>query len=351
MPGPPLISVIVPVYNVACYLTECLDSVLCQAAGAGIEVIAVDDASTDDSARILDERAAADPRLRVVRLELNGGQGHARNTGLGVAAGEYVWFVDGDDRLADGALAAVAALLASQARPDVLLIDWVNCYPGGRTSPSPGAGLLARVPPGGCTLAELPQLLDLTMTSWSKLLRREFLADLGVSFAPGIHEDVAVTCTALLAAESIAALGQVCYRYRQDRPGSAMATTGTEHLAIFASYRQVFDLVAARRAAGSQVSDAVHAAIFERAIRHYTTVLDARGGLVPRAERRRYFARMHADFRTFRPAGYRHPAGVRGLKFRLIERGWYPAYAGLQLASRLRVAAGSLMTRTRRRPG
>ena len=92
-------------------------------------MIAVDDASPDGSAAILDDRAAADPRLRVVHLAVNGGQGPARNAGLDLASGEYVWFVDGDDRLADGALAAIGARLA-HSRPDVLLIDWVSSYAG-----------------------------------------------------------------------------------------------------------------------------------------------------------------------------------------------------------------------------
>jgi CDP-glycerol glycerophosphotransferase len=175
------------------------------------------------------------------------------------------------------------------------------------------------------------------MTSWSKLLRREFLASLDVRFAAGIHEDVPVTCAALLAARSIAAVGQVCYRYRQDRRGSAMATTGAGHLAIFDSYREAFDLVTSRNAAGAPASEAVRAALFARAMWHYAAILDA--GLVPADERRRYFARMHAEFAARRPAGYRHPPGARGLKFRLIERGWYPAYAALTPVNRLRVAA------------
>ncbi len=219
--------------------------------GPRIEVIAVDDASPDGSAAILDDRAAADPRLRVVHLAVNGGQGPARNAGLDLASGEYVWFVDGDDRLADGALAAIGARLA-HSRPDVLLIDWVSSYAGGRTAPSPGTGLLARVPAGGCTLEDLPRLIDLTMTSWSKLLRREFLAGLDVRFAPGIHEDVLVTCAALLAAKSIEAVDQVCYRYRPDRGGSAMVTTSPGHLAIFASYERVFACGPARPGAGQR---------------------------------------------------------------------------------------------------
>jgi CDP-glycerol glycerophosphotransferase len=350
MPGLPLISVIIPVYNVAEYLPECLDSVLGQA-DAGLEVIAVDDASPDTCGQILDDRAAADPRLRVVHLAANAGPGNARNVGLRMAGGEYAWFIDGDDRLAEGALTAIGARLGPD-RPDVLLIDWVSSYPGGRSESSPGRELLARLPSAGCTLAEMPQLIDLTMTSWSKLLRREFLDKLGVSFAAGIHEDIIVTCAALLAAESIIAVPQVCYRYRRDRPGSFMATTSDEHLAVFSAYERVFDLVAAQRAAGAEISPALQAAIFSRAIWHYTTVFQTGGhgrgrgrGLVPPGERRSFFDRMHADFLRYRPAGYRLPGGPRGLKFRLVERGAYRAYALLEPVNEVRVAAAGLMKR------
>ncbi|MGH3274845.1 MAG: glycosyltransferase family 2 protein [Streptosporangiaceae bacterium] len=345
MPAAPLISFVIPVFGVAAYLPQCLDSVLRPA--GDIEVIAVDDASPDGSGALLDDRAAADSRLRVVHLAVNGGPGRARDAGLALASGEYVWFVDADDRVAHGALAAVRASL--RGRPDVLLIDWAASFPatgGGpdRTVPSPGHDILSRVPAAGCTLADQPALIDLTMTSWSKLLRREFLAQLGVSFGPGIHEDVLVTCAALLAAKSVGAVCQVCYRYRQDRAGQFMGTASLGHLAIFTAYRQVFDLIDAQCAAGRQVSGAVRAAIFERAIWHYTTVFQAKrswpgaGGLIPRRERRAFFGRMHADFTARRPPGYRLPPGARGLKFALIARNAYLAYVLLEPLNRLRVA-------------
>jgi CDP-glycerol glycerophosphotransferase len=344
MAEPPLISVIIPVHRVADYLPECLDSVLGQPAPP-IEVIAVDDDSPDDSGQILDDRAEKDPRLRVVHLDRNHGQGYARDTGLELASGEYVWFVDGDDTLADGALAAIGARLAS-GRPDVLLIDWLSSYPGGRTAPSRGARLLAGVPPGGCTLADQPRLLDLTMTVWSKLLRREFLTGLGQSFPEGIHEDVPITCAALLGAETIEALDRICYRYRQ-RAGSAMATTTYRHYRILESYGLAFRLLYQ-----TPVSDAVDTALFERAIWHYTTVLDARAPvawpgerrrerLVPRDERRQFFDYISGDFQGRRPVDYRFPPGARGIKFRLVEARNYPAYALLSQLNRLRVAVTS----------
>jgi CDP-glycerol glycerophosphotransferase len=347
----PTISVIVPVYDVADYLPDCLESIL--AGDFDIEVIAVDDASPDASGKILDDRAAGDPRLRVVHLDRNGGQGQARNIALEQATGEYVWFVDGDDALADGALAAVTAALAA-SKPDVLLINWLATYPDGHTTPNPYASLLSAVPAGGCTLEDQPKLIELTMTSWSKVFRRDFLAGLGISFADGIHEDIQVTCAALLSADVIAAVDTVCYRYRRERKGSALATTSLGHLAVFDSYGRVFELVASRDATGKPVSDTLRAAIFERAIWHYTTVLQTTGfgvgriglpGLVPRAERQRFFQRMHQDFARYRPASYQHPAGARGAKLRLVERGAYRTYSWLEPLNQARVAVRQLASK------
>ena len=330
----PLISVVLPVGDVAEFLPACLDSVLGPAGQVGLEVIAVDDASRDGSGGILDRRAGQDPRLRVIHLAGNAGPGAARTRGLAEAAGTYVWFVDPDDLLADGALAAVAGEL-THGRPDVLLIDYLILGSSGQTQPSPGAALLA-APRGAAatlTLVERPALLDRTMTVWSKVFRREFLLGLGVCFPPGIHEDVPVSCAALLGAERIALLDRVCYLYRRRRR-SFLATVSMDHFSIFSSYEQVFARLDA--GAGPAAGAGVRAALFGRAIEHYSTVLAS--GLVPRGARREFFHRMAADYRRYRPAGYRRPPGLRGLKFALIERDAYPAYLVLGPLNNARVA-------------
>lgn len=125
-----------------------------------------------------------------------------------------------------------------------------------------------------------------------------------------------------------------------------MATTSTDHLAVFRSYEEVFAMLSTLVAAADPVATpAVQTAIFERAISHYGAVLSTTGlatrGLVPRSERRRFFERMHADFVRYSPAGYQPPSGARGVKFRLIKRRSYLTYELLEPLNRLRVAVSS----------
>lgn len=93
------ISMVIPIYNVEAYLTECLDSVTGQTY-QNLEILLVDDASPDGCGVICDRYAVKDRRIRVVHKEKNGGLAEARNTGMEYATGEYLFFVDSDDWLA-----------------------------------------------------------------------------------------------------------------------------------------------------------------------------------------------------------------------------------------------------------
>lgn len=92
------VSVIVPVYNAEQYIHRCLNSLLDQSYGK-LEIILVDDGSTDESGKLCDAYAEKDSRIKVIHQE-NGGQGTARNTGLDAATGDYIAFVDSDDYIA-----------------------------------------------------------------------------------------------------------------------------------------------------------------------------------------------------------------------------------------------------------
>ena len=93
----PAITIIVPIYNTACYISHCVDSILSQTF-PDFELILVDDGSPDNCPAICDEYAAKDPRVIVIHKE-NGGVSSARNAGLDIAKGEYITFVDSDDWL------------------------------------------------------------------------------------------------------------------------------------------------------------------------------------------------------------------------------------------------------------
>ncbi len=326
----PLITVVLPVRGVEAYLPECLDSILCQPGPpGGLEVIAVDDASPDTCGAILDARAAREPRLRVIHLPERVGPGPARTRGLAEAAGDYLWFVDPDDVVTGDCLRRIGGRLLADG-PDVLLLDYLTRYADGRTEPSHAAALLAAPPagqPATLTLADRPALIERTMTSWSKVISRRFLAGLGLTFPPGIHEDVAVSATLLLRASRIGLLDRVCYLYRR-RSGSFLATPSLDHFSIFGAYEQVLGLLPA--------NGPVASAVFGRAIEHYSSILAS--GLVPRQARREYFTRMHEDFLRYGPPGYRRPPGLRGLRIAMIERNAYRAYILTAPLNRLRVA-------------
>lgn len=109
----PFFSIIIPVYNVATYLRACLDSVLMQTF-TDLEAICIDDGSTDGSGAILDEYSAKDKRVRVIHWQ-NAGVSAARNKGLEVAAGEWVWFVDADDAIHPDSLEFLSKLISKNS--------------------------------------------------------------------------------------------------------------------------------------------------------------------------------------------------------------------------------------------
>ena len=100
------VSILVAAFNAAPFLEKCLDSLVCQT-HADLEILCVDDASTDDTPAILDRWALRDTRVQVTHLAENGGQAHARNVGLQKATGQFVCMVDSDDWLSPDALVEV----------------------------------------------------------------------------------------------------------------------------------------------------------------------------------------------------------------------------------------------------
>ncbi|WP_320068137.1 bifunctional glycosyltransferase family 2 protein/CDP-glycerol:glycerophosphate glycerophosphotransferase [Micromonospora sp. RTGN7] len=337
-----LISFVVPAYQVQAYLSECLDSILGQPFD-DVEVIGVDDHSPDGSGDILADYAARDHRVRVVRLAENVGLGSARNVGLDLASGEYVWFVDGDDWLAPDCLIEVAARLRA-TRPDVLVVDHVRVRWNDRATRSAMADVFPE-PPGTATfrLRERPEALRLLHTAWNKLVRREFLVDLGLRFEPGWYEDVPFSYPVLMAAEQIGVLDRVCLNYRQRRAGAITRTRGDRHFEVFVQWHRVFRWMDERAPA----VDDLRPAVFERMIWHYLTVLGNGERIAPEL-RPAFFAQITADHaRWLPPGGYPAPEGVEGLKHRLVAAGRWRTFSALRAANQLREAARRRIHRAR----
>ena len=223
----PWLSILLPVYGVEAYVAACAESILSQA-GAGVELVFVDDASPDGSAALLAALQAAHPvQVRLLRHAVNSGISAARNTLLDAARGDYLWFIDPDDLMEAGALAALKAIVNAH-HP-----DWISCdfrtfdddtgqprrarhahqssFSGPANARSEDTDLLIR------GLLQAGQLHP-----WSKIIRRA-IWPAELRFPAGrVFEDLAVFPRLAPHARSFFYAPQVWVAYRQ-RAGSTLA--------------------------------------------------------------------------------------------------------------------------------
>ena len=134
------LSVVIPFYNLERYLRPCLDSVVSAARGvdAWLEVVCVDDGSTDGTPAALDGFAAKDPRICVIHKP-NGGEGSARNAGVATATGDWVTFLDGDDVWLQNHLEVAVPLIRRHPEADIVALKYANFDDGERTPEPTGA--------------------------------------------------------------------------------------------------------------------------------------------------------------------------------------------------------------------
>lgn len=231
-----LLSVIVPVYNTAPWLRQCLDSI-CTQSYQNLEILCVDDGSTDNSAEILAEYALKDPRIKVFTQE-NAGLSAARNTALENATGEWIAGVDSDDWLEPGIYEE--AMKSVTPAVDLVFFGVVKVNEAGQTLPHSS---YFNLPAAG----EYPMTSDvaekLNVCFWSKLWRRSLLEENCLRFPAGlIHEDEAMICLAAPYARNIAVRPVIGYAYRQ-RENSIMHRGGLDQLQRVMRYIPIIEYV------------------------------------------------------------------------------------------------------------
>lgn len=210
----PYFSVILPIYRVEAYLDRCVQSILKQSF-TDYELILVDDGSPDGCPAMCDAYAAAYDFIRVVHKE-NGGLSSARNAGAAVARGRYIWWVDSDDWVEEGALGKLYAATC-QLQPDIVKLNY--CRVSSRAEK-----VLSLAKPGmyeGQKLQELRKCAfrqggRFVLSAWAHVYRRQMLAENGLAFVSERvigSEDYLFNLQAFARAELVLVLGDVLYDY------------------------------------------------------------------------------------------------------------------------------------------
>lgn len=225
----PKVSIVVPVFNAEPYLSTCLETALGQTLG-DLEVICVDDCSTDSSCNIVERYAAHDSRVRCLGHQRNQGGGAARNTGLDAAKGEYVFHLDADDCLPINALELLVSY-ADKYGSDLVKGRFAQLYESGETK------ILTWSAPDqvviNTNIHNSPFVQKIPNSHCTYLYRRSFIEEERIRYRTDlkIGEDLVTLATALLAARAITLVPDLVYYYRQT-PASAVRGPLSERAAL-----------------------------------------------------------------------------------------------------------------------
>lgn len=275
----PLVSVVLPVFNVEHYVVECLDSIAAQDY-PNFEVIAVDDGSSDGSLRLLEEYASSHSAMAVLHQE-NSGAGVARNKGIAAAKGKYVLFVDPDDAIEPCALRELVEVAESKSA-EIVLFSAARYDAELKTLVT-----LAHQPRQAIDLPEVFAGSDMASNIYTtfsdgpspcnKLFLRQFITNHGLSFQslPRVN-DLSFSYSALALAKRICVIDKAYYRYRTNRKGSSQNTTDRDPSPVCAAYRRLKETLSGK-CVFADFSDSFYKAFYSscsytfRQMKHLTT--------------------------------------------------------------------------------
>jgi CDP-glycerol glycerophosphotransferase len=216
----PRLTIVVPIYNVARYLDECLQSIQRQTF-PDFEVIMVDDGSTDSSAEIAQRYVATDDRFTLVQQD-NHGLGHARNTGIDHASGELLAFVDSDDYITDRCFELLVGSL-DRTGSDIATGNVQRLSPAGLAQ-SRMLATVFRTSRAATHVRQMPALFR-DRVAWNKVYRRSFWDKHGFRFPVGVlYEDTPVTLRAHYLATAVDVISDPVYVWRERESEDASIT-------------------------------------------------------------------------------------------------------------------------------
>lgn len=223
----PLISIIVPTYNVEKYIRTCIESILAQTY-RNVEVIIVNDGSTDQSLAVISDLICSHHNVKVINQK-NQGLSVARNTGIDVATGKYITFVDADDKIMPGFVSSLYQI-ADKTGADIVRGSFRDFNGNIPKDWVPDFNV-----PTNCGTIVLDQFLSshISFVVWSSIYRLDFINSNHIRFTPGILlEDIDFTTRAYMLAKLVATSPEPNYAYRIHRQGSILTTNNVQKMSL-----------------------------------------------------------------------------------------------------------------------
>lgn len=237
------LSIIVPVYNVGEYIGECLDSILNQSF-KDFEVICINDGSTDDSLEILEKYKEKDSRIIIIDKK-NEGSGIARNAGIDIARGEYLFFIDGDDGIEENSINKIIKK-ADELNTDILVFGGLSYYNG---KPKNGGYSANKLPKKYlnkivCANEIKKDIFKFPTTAWTKLYKHSLFTENNIRFQDiKVGQDQLPFFHSMIVAERIAIYPKNIYKYRKNRKGSAMTVKKKKNFSPIYVFYGIEDLL------------------------------------------------------------------------------------------------------------
>lgn len=219
------ISIIIPVYNIEKYISECIESVIKQSY-RDIEIILIDDGSTDNSGRLCDNYCKLDKRIKVIHCK-NSGLSAARNLGIEVCTGDYIIFLDGDDFLIENCITDICKVIEKNIGAEIICGKVIHYFPDKEIKEDFVLDEKNFLNKKGTEVLTYfyEEMKDGMWSAWRSIYNRQFLIDNNFFFTQGItSEDLDLIPRIYMKANKIVPYNEPFYYYRELRPNSIINT-------------------------------------------------------------------------------------------------------------------------------